>query len=71
MTKHVSPGSSSNACKTLNVICYTYNIQNKCTVSQSCIPKLKDDDDKGDIRTAEAILDFIELGSLTVDDAIM
>ena len=27
------------------------------------------DEDKGDIRTAEAILDFIELRSLAVDDA--
>ena len=69
MTKHVLSGSSSKACKTLNFICYTYNIQNKYTISESCIPKLKDDEDEGDVRTAEAILDFIELGSQAVDDA--
>ena len=33
MTKHVLSGSSSKACKTLNFICYTYNIQNKYTIS--------------------------------------
>ena len=69
MTKHVLSGSSSKACKTLNFICYTYNIQNKYTISESCIPKLKDDEDEGDVRTAEAILDFIELRSQAVDDA--
>ena len=46
MTKHVLSGSSSKACKTLNFICYTYNIQNKYTISESCIPKLKDDEDE-------------------------
>ena len=53
--------------KTLNFICYTYNIQNKYTISESCIPKLKDDEDEGDVRTAEAILDFIELRSQAVE----
>ena len=42
---------------------------NKYTISESCIPKLKDDEDEGDVRTAEAILDFIELRSQAVDDA--
>ena len=71
MTKHVLSGSSSKACKTLNFICYTYNIQNKYTISESCIPKLKDDEDEGDVRTAEfeTILDFIKLRSQAVDDA--
>ena len=31
----------------------------KYTISESCIPKLKDDKDEGDVRTAEAILNFI------------
>ena len=69
MTKHVLSGSSSKACKTLNFICYTYNIQNKYTISESCLPKLKDDEDEGDVRTSEAILDFIELRSQATDDA--
>ena len=69
MTKHVLSRSSLKACKTLNFICYTYNIQNKYTISESCIPKLKDDEDEGDVHTAEAILDFIELRSQAVDDA--
>ena len=69
MTKHVLSRSISKDCKTLNFICYAYNIQNKCTISESCIPKLKDDEDVGDIRTTEAVLDFIELRSLAVDDA--
>ena len=69
MTKHVLFGSSSIACKTLNFIRYTYNIQNKYTIAESCIPKLKDDEDEGDVRTPEAILDFIELRSQAVDDA--
>ena len=55
--KHVISGSSSKACKTLNLICYIYNIQNKCTISESCIFKLKDINTESDIRTAEAILD--------------
>ena len=49
MTKHVLPGRSSNTCKTLNLICYTYNIQKKCTISESCIPKLEDDEGEGDV----------------------
>ena len=57
------------ACKTLNFICYTYNIQNKYAISESYIPKLKDDEDGGDVRTVEAVLDFIELRSQAVDDA--
>ena len=57
------------AYSSINFICYTYNIQNKNTISESCIPKLKDDEDEGDVRTAEAILDFIELRSQAVDDA--
>ena len=69
VTKHVLSGSSSKACKTLNFICYTYNIQNKYTISESCIKKLKYDEDEGDVCTAEAILDFIELRSQAVDDA--
>ena len=69
MTKHVLSGSSSKACKTLNFIYYTYYIQNKYTISESCIPKLKDDEDEGDVRTVEAILDFIELRSQAVDGA--
>ena len=69
MTKHVLSGSSSKACKTFNFICYTYNIQNKYTISESWIPKIKDDEDEGDIHTAEAILDFTELRTEAVDDA--
>ena len=56
MTKHVFSGSSSKACKTLNFICYTYNIQNKYIISASCIPKLKDDEDEGDVRTTFYVL---------------
>ena len=48
-------------CKTLNFTCYTNNIQNKCTISESCISKLQDINTESDIHTAEAILDFIEL----------
>ena len=69
MTKHVLSGSSSKACKTFNSICYTYNIQNKYTISESWIPKIKDDEDEGDIRMTEAILDFIELRTQAVNDA--
>ena len=70
MTKHVIYGSSSIACKTLNFICYTYNIQNKASISVLYrLPTLKDINSEGDIHTAEAILDFTELRSLPVDDA--
>ena len=74
MTKHVLSGSSSKVCKTLNFICYAYNIQNMCTISESCIPcipKLQDINTDSNTRrpTAEAILDFIELRSLAVNDA--
>ena len=68
MTKHVLFGSSPNACTTLNFICYTYNIQNNCTVS-SYIFKLNDINTESDIRTAETILAFIELQSAAVGDA--
>ena len=68
ITKHVLSGSNSKACKTLNFICYTYHFQNKCTISEFCIPKFQDDEDEGDVRTAEAIVDFIELRSQAVDD---
>ena len=71
MTKHVIYGSSSIACKTLSFICYTYNIQNECSISESCIGylTLKDINTEGDIHTAEAMLGFIELRSLPVDDS--
>ena len=71
MTKHVLSGSSSKTSKTLNFTCYTYNIQNKCIVSESCMFKLQDINTESDIHTAEAILDFIELRSLAVVDANM
>ena len=48
---------------------YTYNIHNKYTIPECSTTKLKDDEDEGDICTAEAILDFIELRSHAVDDA--
>ena len=54
----------------LNFICYTYNVQNKCTISASYVSsKLQDVNTESDIRSAEAILDFIERQSLAVDDA--